>query len=316
VRNNDCPACGCPAFHPLFQATDRLFATTRKEFTVGECGGCGLIRLHPWPTPEELGTYYPPNYWFAPEEGAADRLEELYRRIVLRDHLSFVLSAVEGLPPGPILDIGCGGALFGHLLRKSGHQCIGLDFSHQAACVGWHRNQVPVAVGDFASAPFVPGTFRAITMFHVLEHLFDPTAYVTAVSEYLRPGGKLIVQVPNAASWQFLMFGPKWNGADVPRHLIDFRVKDIDNLLHYCGFEVLKHKHFSLRDNPAGFASSLAPSLDPMARRVRRLDETGTIRLLRDLTYFALVVAAMPLTVIEAACRAGSTVMVEARKPA
>jgi SAM-dependent methyltransferase len=227
-----------------------------------------------------------------------------------------VLSALDNVEPGPVLDIGCGGALFGRLLRKAGHQCLGLDFSEQAARVGWHTNQVPVAVGDFACAPFLPGTFAAITMFHVLEHLYDPVAYVSAVAQYLRPGGKLVVQVPNASSWQFLMFGSSWNGADVPRHLLDFRTKDVDALLQYCGFEVLRHKHFSLRDNPAGFASSLAPSLDPMGRRVRRVNETGTTRLLKDLTYLALVFAAVPLTLIEAACRAGSTVMVEARKPA
>jgi SAM-dependent methyltransferase len=316
VTNTDCPACGSPDFHALFRATDRLFATTRKEFTVGECGGCGLIRLHPWPTPEELGTYYPANYWFAPEEGAADRLEELYRRFVLRDHVGFVLSALRTTEPGPVLDIGCGGALFGRLLRDAGHQCLGLDFSERAARVGWHRNAVPVAVGDFSYAPFLPGSFSVITMFHVLEHLYDPTAYVSAVARYLRPGGKLVVQVPNAASWQFLMFGSSWNGADVPRHLLDFRTKDVDALLEYCGFEILRHKYFSLRDNPAGFASSLAPSLDPMGRRVRRVVETGATRLLKDLVYLGLVIAAVPLTLIEAACRAGSTVMVEARKPA
>ena len=100
----------------------------------------------------------------------------------------------------------------------------------------------------------------------------------------------------------------------MPRHLINFRQRDLDALLDACGFEVLRHKHFSLRDNPAGFATSLAPSLDPMARRVRALEESPKMRLLKDLAYAALVVAALPFTIVEAACRAGSTIMVEARK--
>ena len=45
------------------------------------------------------------------------------------------------------------------------------------------------------------------------------------------------------------------------------------------GFRVLRRKYFSLRDNPAGLASSLAPRLDPMARRVRRIAESGGMRL-------------------------------------
>ena len=44
-----------------------------------------------------------------------------------------------------------------------------------------------------------------------------------------------------------------------------------NDLLDHCGFEIVRRKHFSLRDNPAGLASSLAPGLDPMARRVRKV---------------------------------------------
>jgi len=96
--------------------------------------------------------------------------------------------------------------------------------------------------------------------------------------------------------------------------LIDFRLADVDSLLDSCGFEVLRHKHFSLRDNPAGLATSLAPTLDPMARRMRHIPETPRQRLMKDLVYMALVMASIPFTLVEAACRAGSTIMVEARK--
>ena len=126
--------------------------------------------------------------------------------------------------------------------------------------------------------------------------------------------GRLIVQVPNAACWQFLLLGERWTGVDIPRHLIDFRLSDLTALLDSCGFEVLRVKHFSLRDNPAGMASSIAASLDPMARRLRRTEETERERFWKDIAYLALTVACLPFTVLEAMCRAGSTVMVEARK--
>ena len=163
-------------------------------------------------------------------------------------------------------------------------------------------------------APLRESSFAAITMFHLLEHLYDPASYLDAAHRLLRPEGRLIVQVPNAASWQFLLFGEAWNGLDVPRHLFDFRDTDLEVLLDACGFEVLRKKYFSVRDNPAGLATTLAPGLDPMARRVRGVEESPGGRLLRDLVYGLLVLAALPLTIVEAACRAGSTVMVEARK--
>ena len=309
-----CPACSHPGSRSLFHATDRLYATTEKSFVVVECEGCGLIRLYPFPDPADLATYYPENYWFEPEPSTAARLEEIYRRFVLRDHVHFVRDALRDTVPGPVLDVGCGGALFGRLLRESGRPTVGLDFSHQAARIGWHTNGVPVTVGDFPSTPFAPSTFAAVTMFHVLEHLYEPSAYVETAVRCLKPGGKLIVQVPNAACWQFLLFGESWNGIDVPRHLIDFRDRDIDLLLDRNGFEVLRHKHFSLRDNPAGLATTLAPWLDPMARRIRKKNESPAVRLMKDLVYLGLVVASIPPTVLEAACGAGSTVMVEARR--
>jgi hypothetical protein len=99
---------------------------------------------------------------------------------------------------------------------------------------------------------------------------------------------------------------------DVPRHLTDFRARDLENLLGQCGFRVRRRKFFSWRDNPAGLASSLAPGLDPVARNVRGLDSTGGGKLVKDLVYLALVLASVPFAMAEAAAGKGSTVMLEA----
>jgi len=168
--------------------------------------------------------------------------------------------------------------------------------------------------GDLANAPLRAGSFAGITMFHVLEHVHDPRAYLAAARELLAPDGRLVVQVPNAASWQSRLLGRRWSGVDVPRHLFDFRDRDVEKLLEDCGMAVVRRKYFSLRDNPAGLASSVAPGLDPMARRVRRVAESAGARLAKDLAYLALAAAALPFTLAEAAFRAGSTVMMEARK--
>ena len=311
-----CVLCGETAGAVLFSATDRLYRTTAARFDVVRCRGCGLLRLHPRPSPAELRAYYPANYWFAPDSTTAARLEEAYRRVVLRDHVRFVQRAVEAAGvPGPVLDVGCGGGLFLGMLRERGCKVLGLDVSAEAAGIAWRRHGVPAVCGLLENEPLAPGSCAAVTMFHVLEHLPDPRAYLEAAGRLLRPGGTLVVQVPNAACWQFRLLGAAWTGVDVPRHLVDFRARDIETLVASCGFRVVRSKHFSLRDNPAGLASSLAPALDPMARRVRRLSESGVGKLARDLVYFGLVAAALPFAALEAAFRAGSTVMVEARRP-
>lgn len=234
---------------------------------------------------------------------------------MLRDHVNFVVRAVQDSGErGLLVDVGCGGGLFAAMMRERGLPVLGLETSRAAAKVAWETNRVAVICGDLAHSPVVNESCAAVTMFHVLEHLHDPVGYLHSARALLRPNGRLIVQIPNASSWQFLMFGEYWNGVDVPRHLINYRQKDIENLLDYCGFEVIRRKQFSLRDNPAGFASSVAPSLDPMARRVRGIKESTAVKLVKDALYMALVIGSLPFTLFEAACGAGSTVMLEAKR--
>ncbi|MBI2685519.1 MAG: class I SAM-dependent methyltransferase [Acidobacteria bacterium] len=316
VREADhCPACGSASMRTLFHGTDRLFATTTNSFEVVECTECRLLRLFPQPTAAELNNYYPPNYWFAPGNDTASRAEDFYRRLVLGDHIRFVERAIGATKArGPLLDVGCGGGLFLRLLREHGHKVMGLDFSMEAAHTAWSVNRVPAMCATLSRAPLRPESFSVLTMFHVLEHLFDPVSYVEEAYKLLAPDGRLVVQVPNAASWQFLLFGQNWNGIDVPRHLVNFKEKDIVMLLETCGFEIVRRKFFSLRDNPAGMATSISAALDPMGRRVRKVPETPAVRLCKDLVYLGLTLLCLPFTLIEAGCRAGSTIMIEARK--
>jgi 2-polyprenyl-3-methyl-5-hydroxy-6-metoxy-1,4-benzoquinol methylase len=312
-----CPSCGQTGVHTLFRATDRLYRTTDKTFLIVECQACRLIRLEPRPTAAELSRYYPDEYWYAPQPDTASRLEEAYRRFVLRDHLNFILGAVANAgEKGLLADVGCGGGLLLRLLQERGLRVAGLDTSHAAASAAWHHNHVSVVCGDLSKSPLAAGSCSVISMFHVVEHLPDPYSYLESARELLTPNGRLVVQVPNASSLQFLVLGAHWNGVDVPRHLVNYRQRDLEKLLDRCGFEVVRRKHFSLRDNPAGFASSVAPGLDPMARRVRKVRESVAVKLAKDLVYFGLVLISLPFSVLEAACGAGSTIMVEARKKA
>jgi SAM-dependent methyltransferase len=309
-----CLLCGGAEAAPWRRQTDRLYGTTSKEFAVVRCARCGLARLEPAPAPDELREYYPENYWFAPDPGAAARLEEAYRRLVLRDHVRFVERAMrECGARGPLLDVGAGGGLFLGVMRRRGFRVVGLDFSREAAGIAWKRQGAPSVCASLEHAPLREGAFAGITMFHVLEHLPDPRAYLAAARRLLAPEGRLVVQVPNAGSWQARLLGKRWNGLDVPRHLFDYRDRDLEALLHGAGFAVVRRKYFSLRDNPAGLASSIAPGLDPMARRIRRIPESGGARLAKDMAYFALTVASLPFAAGEAVFRAGATVMMEAR---
>lgn len=305
-----CPRCHSESYLTLFRASDRLYRTTDQRFNVVECANCALMRLDPMPSPEVLKSFYPESYWWHADESTSSRLAEIYRDFVLRDHVRFVAHALDS--KGPLLDIGCGGGSFLHALRNEKVTAFGLDTSWRAAHVASSRFDLPAACGALPDLPFRPASFGTITMFHVLEHVPDPLACLHAIARLLKPGGKLVVQVPNADCWQLLLLGERWSGLDVPRHLTHFRADDLEELLVVCGFAVKRKKFFSLRDNPAGLATSLSPQLEPVARRVRGVQESQATRLVKDLLYFGLVVAALPFTLLEAAGAAGSSVMVEA----
>lgn len=308
-----CVLCQSDEFTELFRGSDRLYRTTDEMFPVVRCGNCGMVRMEP--VPSELSRYYPHNYWFKPQSSLAGRMEELYRRILIRDHVRFVARAWrDSGEAGPVLDVGCGGGLFLRMLGAHGMPVIGLDASIEAAHLAWSYNGVPVFCGDLARAPLSKVSCSVVTMFHVVEHLPDPPAYLHAARALLQPNGRLVVQVPNIDCWQFKILGQSWSGVDLPRHLNDFRARDIVKLVQSCGFDVVRTKQFSWRDNPAGLATSVAPSLEPVARRVRGLDASAFSSLAKDAAYLALVVAAVPFAALEAAFGAGSTIMLEAKK--
>lgn len=305
-----CPRCESDGYRTLFRAADRLYGTTNRQYSVVECSSCGLLRLDPFPTQAELRGFYPEDYWWDEDESAVSRLTETYRRAVLSDHVRFAKAAfAEG---GPLLDIGCGGGSFLSAMASGGYEMFGSDVSVKAAAQCRAKAGCPTVCAQLPNLPFRPGSFRNVTMYHVLEHLHDPVAAVEAVAELLPPGGRFIVQTPNAACWQLLLLGERWNGLDVPRHLINFRAEDLEELLVGCGFDVVRRKFFSLRDNPAGLATSLFPQLDPVARKLRGVKESDRTQLMKNLLYFAATVAAAPFTLLEAAGAAGSTIMIDA----
>ncbi len=312
LAGTPCPACSSLDLRILFEARDRLYRATRDKYRIVECAKCRLIRLDPYPSAPP--TLEHPTRW-PTGDCAADRFERAYRRFVLSDHVGFILRAIEEAGDGGlVLDLSPEGGLLRSILAERGLPVIGLDHSPEAAAASWKLHGARSVCASMVAAPLAPASCRAIVMLQLLEHLDNPFARIEAAHALLRPGGRLILQAPNAGCWQFLLLGENWSGLDVPRHRIDFRASDLEALLQAAGFEVLRRKHFSLRDNPGGLAMSLAPGLAPMVRRARGMVEEPAMRLAKHLLWCGLAVAAVPFTVLEAACRAGSTVMFEARK--
>ncbi len=318
-----CPACDGSQIAECWTLRDRLFQTTDESFDLKRCRDCGAYFLSPPPAPEDLPRYYPKGFWRGTEEDDDDegqgedlrgRLTEWYRRILLRDHAGFVGAVVreqqeQGRWRG-LLDVGCGdGSVLEALdCRPS----IGFDTADDAVRFVSARG-FPAVRGVPDAMPFAPGSFSLVTMFHFLEHVRPAGPHLESARRLLSPGGELIVQVPNSASWGASILGRKWAGFDPPRHLINYEPGCLRQTLERAGFRVVSENHYCLRDNPATLANSVAPGAYPPARVARGTVGGGMGALVRDVGYLAITLAAIPFTLLESAAGHGESVMVRCR---
>ncbi len=77
-------------------------------------------------------------------------------------------------------------------------------------------------------------------MIHVIEHLFDPIGTLKICRRLLKPGGRLLVVTPNAASLGHAAFKAAWRGLEVPRHLFLFSRESLEICLEQAGFRVTR----------------------------------------------------------------------------
>ncbi len=313
-----CPVCLNPVTAPALVGTDFLFESTSKTFTLYSCEACRCLFLHPMPDSREIERFYPADYWWnARRSGGLKKLESVYRKLALRDHIAFITKAA-GNRGVDVLDVGCGSGTLLGLLKHRGFRATGLDFSAEAAAIAKAENGVDVAVGSLEEAHFPAESFDVVTLFHVMEHVTNPRLVLAEVSRVLKPNGVAILQVPNIESWQFKIFGARWYGLDIPRHVIDYSRNSMLKLLADSGFVVNRIRHFNLRDNSPALVSSVFPSLDPVSRSVRHRkrnnDESRPVEWFRHLTYLLLVTCAYPVVLLESAFGCGATIMIEAKK--
>ncbi|MDE2292811.1 MAG: class I SAM-dependent methyltransferase [Elusimicrobia bacterium] len=300
------PARGIPAPH---------------AFRVVRCLSCGLGWTDPPLAESQLGAWYPPSYY---GDGNV-RFNPLFERLVrvLRGRRARVIR--RQAPKGAVLDVGCGRGFLLDSLRSLGYEPHGVELSEHAA---WHASSrlgIPVHVGTLATAPHAAGSLSAVVLWHVLEHLARPFEALEKARELLRPGGLLILAVPNSESLQARLTGADWFHLDVPRHYWHFGARSLRAAVERAGFDVVREDHFSFEQNPYGWIQSLLNGVSPrfnllydsLKSRSARLPapRPGAAAVAASLAAAALLFPlSFVLSVVEAGLRRGGTVEVYARK--
>ena len=150
------------------------------------------------------------------------------------DHLD---ATGNGSGPPRLLDVGCGYGGFVSLMRDRGWDAEGVDPSPTTVAVASAKG-IPVRLGTLDEFSRLGTAYRAITMFYVLEHLFDPMSALRKVFTLLEPGGVLLVRVPDTTPVVRLLspFGLGDGLYDPPFHLFDFPPRVLTMMLAEAGF--------------------------------------------------------------------------------
>lgn len=267
-----CPVCGGTFGRVVYEhIADPL--GRRQQYSLRRCSFCGHVSTNPIPAPDILSEYYPATYYSYVEptdEGFSGRVkrwlsqaanEPLGRvaRSFLRKHIAILPARSHS---GNLLDMGCGNGKFLSFMRGVGWKTYGTDISPQAVEAA-RGNGHQVSCGDVRQAGFPDNFFDLITLNNVLEHVYDPIATLQELYRILRPGGELIVCVPNFDCYERQVFGKHWDPLKIPVHFQHFNSNSLTLALVTASFAPFLTKRpirIRIARNLKGFRKNAPPS--------------------------------------------------------
>jgi 2-polyprenyl-3-methyl-5-hydroxy-6-metoxy-1,4-benzoquinol methylase len=278
-----CAVCGGTSFRALYPASvaadadpDAFYSSSRTRaghLAIVRCTRCDLLMTNPGDDDATLARVY------AALEDRAYDAEGENRARVARSHLAFVQR--HRAPPGALLDVGCATGTFVRIACDTGWQTTGLDAS--AWSLDRARERCPRAAfvrGLVEDAAFPAASFDAVTLWDTLEHVPDPAAVLGRVHAWLRPGGWLFVNVPNAASATARLLGRRWMLL-LREHLWYFSPRTLAALLRRSGFACVATRPNTVVFSLANVAARLAQYESVAARAARSLAENPIARRVR-----------------------------------
>lgn len=300
-----CAACGSSEILPFASApADYEYAVTpARHFVFPRCVACGSERLEPTPSEAELLSFYPPGYHAYNDDhgGVATLLVGIRARLRARAY-----AALVGGRPGALYDVGAGDCRhFTELLRYHPFSCAGIEINPRMAEQGRARGfDVDTGTLERADLSRHLGRYDIVSMNHVLEHVIDPAEVVRRSFQLLRPGGHLVGQLPTNSSWESRWFGRYWAGYHFPRHLHVFSRRGLAQLLRRAGFTDIRIRStphiqipLSLQNVVVGRGWNVQP------------------RFGRAWFFGPLLLACLPLEVVQALCGRSGVVDFEATRP-
>jgi SAM-dependent methyltransferase len=235
-----CSICSAALPEPTIEAPDRLHGTGGTHH-VARCQVCGAGATLPQVKDEQLAAFYPDEY--GPYGERMSAVERVASRLI-RGFQGWSamrvapLSALRERPAERGLDVGCGRGDLAARLIGHGWTMTGVEPS-PSACAAAAARGIDARCGTLTTVPLEPSSYDVAVFRHSLEHTNDPLVALRTVRAALRPGGLVLISVPNFGSWQARRFGGCWFHLDLPRHRCHFTAASLERALGAADLEVV-----------------------------------------------------------------------------
>jgi SAM-dependent methyltransferase len=208
---------------------------------IVRCTACGHMQLANLPAEADLLELY--------EDAASEHYvsEEAGQRHTARRTLELIEAHAR---VGRLLDLGCWVGFLLHEARSRGWDVTGVEPSTFAAGYAREQLDLPVQRADLFTADLPEGSFDAVVLGDVIEHLPDPAAALERIGTLLAPDGVVFMALPDAGSTVARRMGRRWWSV-IPTHVQYFTRGSMDRLLRRTGYTplamVTAPKTFSVR---------------------------------------------------------------------
>ncbi|MFT7036572.1 MAG: ubiquinone/menaquinone biosynthesis C-methylase UbiE [Cyclobacteriaceae bacterium] len=207
--------------------TTKDFLVTGESFDLLIDSKRDMLTTSPQPKAEDLAKYYESNDYISHTDSKAGFMASMYQNIK-KYSLALKLRLILTLngSPGLLLDIGAGTGDFLKLAKDNGWEVKGIEPNDGAANLAKQKKLEIYENIDQLSGQ----TFDVVTLWHVLEHLPDLEMVIQKIESLIKPGGTLIVAVPNFKSYDANYYKNYWAAYDTPRHLWHFSKTAMGNI--------------------------------------------------------------------------------------
>jgi 2-polyprenyl-3-methyl-5-hydroxy-6-metoxy-1,4-benzoquinol methylase len=237
----NCGICGTDKVENTFAVND--YSITKETFNIGTCSNCGLAYTYDAPSEQDCARYYQSEDYISHSNTNKGLIFSVYHRV-----RSYMIGRKASLvsryhASGSLLDMGCGTGYFAGHMQSLGYQVTGIEIDDNARQYGIDHFGIKATTPDVLKSGELAQTYKVITMWHVLEHLYLPLDFLNIFAAILDTDGVLIIAVPNHKSKDAKMFDRYWAAYDVPRHLWHFDPTSMAKLANAAGFEIVLKEH-------------------------------------------------------------------------